>query len=138
MSTQYNNKPLYQYQDNCIFYQDHWKVDNCVFVGTGEKNTGLIWSKINTECPGDIGLNWRYVDYSGPFDGGPVDKSIVIDCKPSSPGSNLTGPVYLAIINTAFCSCFFSALVTFHPFFWDTAEKDLLVALIFYNIRRIM
>ena len=84
-STQYNNKPVYENQDqgNCIFYLDHWKVDDCAFVGTGENTiNGYVWSKLNPVCPGEIGLNWRYIDYSGPYDGGPVDSSIVINCKP--------------------------------------------------------
>ena len=79
------NKPVFQYnKDYCIFYLDHWKLDSCSYVGTGEKSTGYVWSKTNVECPGDSGMNWS----SGPYNAGQAALDIVITCQSSTSGRN--------------------------------------------------
>ena len=83
MKTMHRGKPYYATLDGswCIFFARHWKVDSCDFITSGQGwSQGYGWSKINVQCPGDIGSNWRYYSWSGGSDSGPVDKSIGINC----------------------------------------------------------
>ena len=88
-NSDYNKKPWYKDESGkwCIFnggeniYGGHWKVDSCTFVEEKKDwSRGWGWSDIESECPGDIGANWRYYSHTGGSHTGAIDPSIVITC----------------------------------------------------------
>ena len=87
MERKHHDRPVYMTVSKrwCIFFARHWKIDSCDFLKPGgDWSQGFGWSKINAVCPEDIGLNWRYysLDAAG-SDSGPVDQTILVDCKSS-------------------------------------------------------
>merc|ERR1719347_770593 len=83
----HNNKPVYKHTGGdspyggwCIFFGGHWKIDVCNFLTEGDWSRGYGWSKVDTECPGYIGSQWRYYSWRGGSGSGPIDTSIVVKC----------------------------------------------------------
>ena len=83
----HNDKAVYKHTGDrfpyggwCIFFGGHWKIDFCDWMKVSDESRGYIWSNVNSNCPGDIGSQWRYYSWSGDSGSGPVDTRIKVDC----------------------------------------------------------
>lgn len=79
----HNDRPVYKQGDYCIYYGGHWKVDHCdwLYVHKSDNTQGYMWSKINVDCPNEVGRQWRYYSWQGGRDSGPIEPSASVTCE---------------------------------------------------------
>ena len=56
----HNNKPVFKLGGWCIFFGGHWKIETCDWLQKGDNSQGIGFSKVDHECPENIGSQWRY------------------------------------------------------------------------------
>jgi len=78
----HNGRAVYKKGNWCIYYGGHWKVEACdwLYVHKNDNSQGYMWSKINVDCPNEVGRQWRYYSWEGASNSGPIQPSASATC----------------------------------------------------------